>query len=211
MEYIMKKMLLSCLVASSVISIAACAGNEYLPPSKGYSYKPPRIPFITPTKPPQPPQPPVTSPPQRPQPYLPPVTTTRPFPKPQPTPTPHVPDHPHEHHEHHDHDHHDHHDHHHHHEPGMPFDFAYAVNEDGNDYQHNAVSDGDVTRGEYRVALPDGRVQIVKYTADWKNGFNADVSYEGEARYPEPNTNSISSPNQGQAYLPANQGGGYKY
>ncbi|KPJ00241.1 hypothetical protein RR46_00194 [Papilio xuthus] len=42
------------------------------------------------TKPPQPPQPPVTSPPQRPQPYLPPVTTTRPFPKPQPTPTPHV-------------------------------------------------------------------------------------------------------------------------
>lgn len=57
----------------------------------------------------------------------------------------------------------------------MPFDFAYSVNEDGNDYSHNAVSDGDVTRGEYRVALPDGRTQIVKYTADWKNGFNAEV------------------------------------
>lgn len=77
-------------------------------------------------------------------------------------------------HDHHDHDH-SHDDHHHHHEPGMPFDFAYSVNEDGNDYSHNAKSDGDVTHGEYRIALPDGRTQIVKYTADWKNGFNAEV------------------------------------
>ena len=61
----------------------------------------------------------------------------------------------------------------------MPFDFNYAVKEDGNDYSHNAISDGDVTRGEYRVQLPDGRTQIVTYTADWKNGFNAQVSYEG--------------------------------
>lgn len=67
------------------------------------------------------------------------------------------------------------------HEPGMPFDFNYAVKEDtyGNDYSHNAASDGDVTRGEYKVQLPDGRTQIVKYTADWKNGFMAEVSYEG--------------------------------
>lgn len=66
---------------------------------------------------------------------------------------------------------------HHHHEPGMPFNFQYAVNdvETANDYTHNAVSDGDVTRGEYRVHLPDGRTQIVKYTADWKNGYNAEV------------------------------------
>lgn len=63
------------------------------------------------------------------------------------------------------------------HEPGMPFDFNYNVNdiETGNDYSHNAVSDGDVTRGEYRVQLPDGRTQIVRYTADWKNGYNAEV------------------------------------
>lgn len=59
----------------------------------------------------------------------------------------------------------------------MPFNFQYAVNdaESANDYNHNAVSDGDVTRGEYRVQLPDGRTQIVKYTADWKNGYNAEV------------------------------------
>lgn len=80
---------------------------------------------------------------------------------------------------------HEHHDHHHH-EPGMPFDFTYSVNdiEHGNDYSHNAISDGDVTRGEYRIKLPDGRTQIVKYTADWKNGFNAQVTNNFKNKFP---------------------------
>ena len=39
---------------------------------------------------------------------------------------------------------------------------------------HGAVS------GEYRVALPDGRIQIVTYHAD-ENGYVADVKYEGVA------------------------------
>jgi hypothetical protein len=73
------------------------------------------------------------------------------------------------------------------HEPGMPFDFTYAVKEDdGNDFSHQAQSDGDVVKGEYRILLPDGRTQVVKYTADWKNGYNAEVTFEGEAVYPEP-------------------------
>lgn len=98
------------------------------------------------------------------------------------------------------HDHHDHHDHHNH-VPGMPFDFAYAVNDiqTSNDYSHQAKSDGDVTRGEYRVQLPDGRTQIVRYTADWKTGYHADVSYEGEARYPE-GPSPFSGQNQGYKY-----------
>lgn len=42
------------------------------------------------------------------------------------------------------------------HEPGMPFDFQYAVNDidttnQNVDFQHNSNSDGDVTRGEYKV------------------------------------------------------------
>ena len=49
----------------------------------------------------------------------------------------------------------------------MPFDFQYSVKDvpTSNDYNHKAVSDGDVTRGEYRVAMPDGRTQVVRYTA----------------------------------------------
>ncbi|XP_044016477.1 vegetative cell wall protein gp1-like [Aphidius gifuensis] len=72
----------------------------------------------------------------------------------------------------------------HHHEPGMPFDFNYAVKEDafGNDFSHNAISDGDVTRGQYKVQLPDGRIQVTKYTADWKHGYSAQVTYEGTPR-----------------------------
>ncbi|CAK9818548.1 resilin [Anthophora plagiata] len=165
--------------------------NTYLPPepTKGYNYDTPRIPFSRPT----------TS--------RPPFTTTRSynnhkpttkFPTPRPTPdqgyppsgtrpTPDFPDYGtssrptgstlipggHDHH---------------HHEPGMPFDFNYAVKEDafGNDYSHNAISDGDVVRGEYKVQLPDGRLQIVRYTADWKHGFSAQVSYDGNPRFDVP-------------------------
>lgn len=72
------------------------------------------------------------------------------------------------------------------HEPGNPYDFTYSVKEEGIDSSHNAKSDGDVVKGEYRTLLPDGRTQIVRYTADWKNGYNAEVIYEGEATYPEP-------------------------
>lgn len=63
----------------------------------------------------------------------------------------------------------------------MPYDFNYVVKDDyyGTDYAHNAISDGDQVKGEYRVQLPDGRLQIVKYVADWKTGFHADVSYQG--------------------------------
>merc|ERR1712168_1590428 len=71
-------------------------------------------------------------------------------------------------------------------EPGMPFDFAYAVKDDysGNDFAHDENSDGDVTSGSYRVLLPDGRTQIVTFTADHHNGYQAEVTYEGEATYP---------------------------
>ena len=70
----------------------------------------------------------------------------------------------------------------------MPFNYAYAVKDEysGNDFGHNTNSDGKVTTGEYRVLLPDGRTQIVTYTADHYNGFQAEVSYEGEARPYEP-------------------------
>ncbi|XP_042855231.1 cuticle protein 19-like [Penaeus japonicus] len=72
-------------------------------------------------------------------------------------------------------------------QPGMPFDFAYAVKDySGNDYAHQETSDGHVTSGSYRVALPDGRTEIVTFEADHDNGYVANVVYEGEATYPAP-------------------------
>ncbi|KAL3275744.1 hypothetical protein HHI36_020490 [Cryptolaemus montrouzieri] len=79
-------------------------------------------------------------------------------------------------------------DQHNHHEYGEPkaYQFGYQVKDDytGNDYNRQEASDGNQVRGEYRVALPDGRTQIVTYWADWQTGFHADVRYEGEAQYP---------------------------
>ncbi|XP_043222990.1 cuticle protein 7-like [Amphibalanus amphitrite] len=69
-----------------------------------------------------------------------------------------------------------------------PYAFDYAVRnaETGAEYAANENSDGTQTTGFYTVALPDGRIQTVKYTVDESGGFNAEVSYEGEATYPEP-------------------------
>ncbi|XP_030388255.1 pro-resilin [Scaptodrosophila lebanonensis] len=93
----------------------------------------------------------------------------------------------------------------HEHVPGMPYDFEYEVKdpETANDYAHKASSDGDVVTGEYRVQLPDGRTQIVRYTADWKTGYHADVSYEGEAQFPQGPAGGARGGGGG--------GGGYNY
>ncbi|XP_021201986.2 cuticular protein RR-2 motif 131 isoform X2 [Bombyx mori] len=195
----MNKMWLCGLVAACLVAMATAQSNEYLPPNTGYNYDKPSIPFPTNNNGNQP----------APGPYRPAQPTPSSYRPPQQRPTyvpPQQPNQEHEHHEHHDQQDHEHHEHHHHHEPGMPFDFNYAVNENGNDYSHNAISDGDVTKGEYRVALPDGRTQIVKYTADWKNGFNAEVSYEGEAQFPD--QPKYGSGSGGQGY---SEGGGYQY
>lgn len=40
-------------------------------------------------------------------------------------------------------------------------------------------------KGQFVIALPDGRIQTTSYTADHVQGFIADVSYQGEPVYPE--------------------------
>ncbi|KAF0295512.1 Pro-resilin [Amphibalanus amphitrite] len=72
-------------------------------------------------------------------------------------------------------------------EEPKPYAFDYAVKDgySGADFAANENSDGKQTTGYYKVALPDGRIQTVKYVADHYNGFNAEVTYEGEAQYPE--------------------------
>ena len=71
-------------------------------------------------------------------------------------------------------------------QPPVPYNFAWAVKDDYtyNDYGHQETSDGYAKTGSYYVLLPDGRTQTVTYKAD-ENGYVADVSYKGEAKYPE--------------------------
>ena len=69
-----------------------------------------------------------------------------------------------------------------------PYTFSYAVADDYSKSSFNAeeTSDGaSNVAGSYSVALPDGRIQHVKYTSNGYDGFVADVTYEGTAVYPE--------------------------
>ncbi|XP_051156520.1 uncharacterized protein LOC127278728 [Leptopilina boulardi] len=58
------------------------------------------------------------------------------------------------------------------------YDFEYSVNDGyGNDFGHKEKRSGDSTEGVYSVLLPDGRKQIVSYSAG-PNGFRPRISYE---------------------------------
>merc|ERR1711881_810892 len=70
-------------------------------------------------------------------------------------------------------------------EPAV-YHYGYAVADDysGANFAQNEDRNGYATNGEYRVALPDGRTQIVTYNvADAYSGYVADVQYTGEAHY----------------------------
>merc|ERR1712183_1127692 len=66
------------------------------------------------------------------------------------------------------------------------YNFQYGVSDSysGAAFSHSEDRNNYDTKGEYRVNLPDGRVQIVTYSAG-PDGYVADVKYEGEAAYPE--------------------------
>ena len=65
-----------------------------------------------------------------------------------------------------------------------PYTYAYAVKDDysGANFNAQESADGKVVTGSYQVALPDGRIQTVTYTADHYNGYVADVKYSGETK-----------------------------
>merc|ERR1712025_1055885 len=69
-----------------------------------------------------------------------------------------------------------------------PYTYTYAVADDYSKANFNAeeTSDGaSNVQGGYSVALPDGRIQHVKYVSNGYDGYVADVTYEGTAVYPE--------------------------
>merc|ERR1712170_250501 len=79
------------------------------------------------------------------------------------------------------------------------YNYQFGVNDpeySGAVFSHQENREDYNTQGEYRVNLPDGRVQIVTYTAG-PEGYVADVTYEGEAAYPE------AAPYKPAAYAPA--------
>ncbi|XP_042234936.1 cuticle protein 7-like [Homarus americanus] len=69
---------------------------------------------------------------------------------------------------------------------GRPYSFRYGVKDDyaGADYGQDETSDGHLVKGSYFVALPDGRLQTVKYQADHVIGYVADVEFDGDAQHP---------------------------
>ena len=72
-------------------------------------------------------------------------------------------------------------------EEPKPYAYSYAVKDDysGANFNAQETADGKAVTGSYQVALPDGRIQTVTYTADHYNGYVADVKYEGTPVYPE--------------------------
>jgi len=64
------------------------------------------------------------------------------------------------------------------------YQYQYAVlseGENANEFGHEEERSGHNTRGRYSVLLPDGRLQVVTYTADEK-GYRAEVTYEDRGR-----------------------------
>ena len=64
------------------------------------------------------------------------------------------------------------------------YNYQYGVSDDysGANFQQAETRDGYSTSGSYTVALPDGRIQTVKYT-DNGDGIIQDVTYEGVPQY----------------------------
>ncbi|XP_069974047.1 larval cuticle protein A2B-like isoform X1 [Penaeus vannamei] len=68
--------------------------------------------------------------------------------------------------------------------PKYNYNYGVADGYSGANFGHSESRDGYKTEGSYTVDLPDGRKQTVKYV-DNGDGLVAEVSYEGEAQYPE--------------------------
>ncbi|KAJ3653447.1 hypothetical protein Zmor_012698 [Zophobas morio] len=67
------------------------------------------------------------------------------------------------------------------------YEFKYGVGDPktGDRKEQAEARVGDVVKGEYSLAEPDGTIRVVKYTADDHNGFNAVVSRIGHAAHPQ--------------------------
>ncbi|KAJ8872219.1 hypothetical protein PR048_025821 [Dryococelus australis] len=66
------------------------------------------------------------------------------------------------------------------------YGFEYGVKDlhTGDVKSQSEHRDGDVVKGQYSLAEPDGTIRVVEYSADDHNGFNAVVKKIGHAAHP---------------------------
>ncbi|KAJ8918352.1 hypothetical protein NQ315_008046 [Exocentrus adspersus] len=66
------------------------------------------------------------------------------------------------------------------------YEYSYGVSDPhtGDNKSQKEIRDGDVVKGYYSVADPDGTLRTVHYTSDKHNGFNAVVEKTGQAVHP---------------------------
>lgn len=77
-------------------------------------------------------------------------------------------------------------------EPEENLNRKYAFEYSANDIYHSQQQDDQgFVKGSYEVPLPDGRVQIVTYTADG-DGYHPEISYKGEAASPQSQAYSVA-------------------
>ncbi|CAH1104982.1 unnamed protein product [Psylliodes chrysocephalus] len=69
--------------------------------------------------------------------------------------------------------------------PKYEFNYGVADGHTGDHKSQKESRDGDVVKGSYTVAEPDGTLRTVHYTADDHNGFNAIVTRSGHAVHPQ--------------------------
>ncbi|XP_068213310.1 uncharacterized protein [Palaemon carinicauda] len=92
--------------------------------------------------------------------------------------------------------------------PKYSYNYGVADDYTGANFAASESREGYKTEGSYKVNLPDGRIQTVKYV-DNGDGLVAEVSYEGEAKYPAYKANprdktaATPPPVRNPAYKPA--------
>ncbi|XP_042227222.1 pro-resilin-like [Homarus americanus] len=84
------------------------------------------------------------------------------------------------------------------------YNYQWAVSDDPsrNEFNHQETRDNDNAQGSYYVNLPDGRVQRVTYRVDGDSGYVAEVSYEGEAQYPDSDESREYAPPRPRYFAP---------
>jgi len=69
-------------------------------------------------------------------------------------------------------------------DPSYRFGYSVTDTKTGDSKTREETREGNAVTGSYTVADPDGRLRRVTYTADAENGFQAVVTYDGEAGPP---------------------------